>query len=365
MISHERSKVDSPKIGDSTLLLRVPMIVNRPLKEAGNDDTICSRRAFFNVAGQSVGLVFGTCFAPLAVLPIGCSRSAISVPSVAPDLIIGQRGLADGRFHKPRAIAIDASDTLYVVDKTGRIQKFDNEGKFILGWRTPAIDSGKPTGLGIDTDGSIMVADTHYYRYLFYTPSGDLIDERTIGGTNGPDPGQFAFVTDIARTAGGEYYCGEYGEFDRIHKYTSDGRYMDRLGEHGDGPLQFSRPQSLAIDHEGFLWVADSCNHRIQVIDWRESKPRSIAIFGKQGTELGQFQYPYGMVFAKDGTIIVSEFGNHRVQHLDRECKPLASWGLAGNLPGELNQPWAAAVDSKNRVYVVDSGNNRVQRFHF
>ena len=341
------------------------MIVNRPPNEAKNDDAICSRRAFFNVAGKSIGLGVGMCFAPIAVLQIGCSSSAIRFPLDAPDLIIGQRGLSDGRFHKPRALAIDASDMIYVVDKTGRIQKFDDQGKFILGWRTPAIDSGKPTGLSIDTDGSIMVADTHYYRYLFYTPSGDLIEEKTIGGTNGPDPGQFAFVTDIARTASGEYYCGEYGEFDRIHKYTGDGKYIDRMGEHGDGPLQFSRPQSLAIDDEGLLWVADSCNHRIQVIDWRESKPRCVTILGMQGTELGQFQYPYGMVFAEDGTIIVSEFGNHRVQNLDRNGKPLASWGVAGNLPGELNQPWSAAVDSKNRVYVVDSGNNRVQRFHF
>ena len=341
------------------------MIVNRPPNEAKNDNAICSRRAFFNVAGKSIGLGVGMCFAPIAVLQIGCSSSAIRFPLDAPDLIIGQRGLSDGRFHKPRALAIDASDMIYVVDKTGRIQKFDDQGKFILGWRTPAIDSGKPTGLSIDTDGSIMVADTHYYRYLFYTPSGDLIEEKTIGGTNGPDPGQFAFVTDIARTASGEYYCGEYGEFDRIHKYTNDGRYLDRLGEHGDGPLQFSRPQSLAIDDEGHLWVADSCNHRIQVIDWREPKPRCVKILGMQGTELGQFQYPYGMVFAKDGTIIVSEFGNHRVQHLDRDGKPLGSWGVAGNLPGELSQPWATAVDSKNRVYVVDSGNNRVQRFHF
>ena len=341
------------------------MIVNRPLSRAGNEDIICSRRAFLNAAGKSFGLGVGICFAPVSMLHVGCSSSAVNFPLVAPNLIIGQRGLSDGRFHKPRAIAIDASDMIYIVDKTGRIQKFDNEGKFILGWRTPAIDSGKPTGLSIDTDGSIMVADTHYYRYLFYTPSGDLIEEKTIGGTNGPDPGQFAFVTDIARTARGEYYCGEYGEFDRIHKYSSDGKYMDRMGEHGDGPLQFSRPQSLAIDDEGLLWVADSCNHRIQVIDWREPKARSVTILGKQGTDLGQFQYPYGLAFAKDGTIIVSEFGNHRVQHLDRDGKPLASWGVAGNLPGELNQPWSAAVDSKNRVYVVDSGNNRVQRFHF
>jgi len=298
-------------------------------------------------------------------LQSGCTGSGQNASKDGPDLIIGQRGLSEGRFQKPRAIAIDSQDMIYVVDKTGRIQKFDNTGKFVLGWRSPAIESGKPTGLSIDTDGSIMVADTHYYRYLFYTPEGELQENRTIGGTNGPDPGQFAFVTDIARTANGEFLCGEYGEFDRIHKYSRDGQYIDRMGEHGDGPLQFSRPQSLNIDAEGLLWVADACNHRIQVIDWRETKPRSVAIIGTQGDRPGEFRYPYGLLLATDGTIVVSEFGNHRVQRLSREGEPVAKWGSAGSLPGELNQPWSTAVDSKNRIYVVDSGNNRVQRFHF
>ncbi len=324
-----------------------------------------NRREFLVSAQRTMAIGVGILVAPSMVFHSGCTNSKEKVQLDGPDLIIGQRGLSDGRFQKPRAIAIDFNDMIYVVDKTGRIQKFDDEGKFILGWRTPAIDSGKPTGLSIDSDGSIMVADTHYYRFLFYTPDGQLMEERMIGGTNGPDPGQFAFVTDIARTSSGEYYCGEYGEFDRIHRYTLDGKYLDRMGEHGDGPLQFSRPQSLVVDEEGLLWVADSCNHRIQVIDWRDTKPRSVAILGKQGQAPGEFQYPYGMSFSKDGSLIVSEFGNHRVQRLDREGKPLASWGVAGSVPGELNQPWATAVDSKNRIYVVDSGNNRVQRFHF
>jgi sugar lactone lactonase YvrE len=363
MISHQRSSVDSPSDPVKTSQNKLVMIPEQSEAQE-KDPRFVSRRAFLTSATKSIAIGVGMCATPLLVFQGGCSRASTSSTQDVADLIIGQRGLSDGRFQKPRAIAIDAEDMIYVVDKTGRIQKFDTSGKFLLGWRTPAIESGKPTGLSIDVDGNVMVADTHYYQFLSYTPSGELISERTIGGVNGPDPGQFAFVTDIVRTTNGEYYCGEYGEFDRIHKYTGKGEYLDRMGEHGNGPLQFSRPQSLAIDEQGLLWVADSCNHRIQVIDWRETKPRSVAILGKQGTGPGEFQYPYGMILTKDG-MIVSEFGNHRVQRLDRDGIAIGSWGRAGNRPGELNQPWAAAVDSKNRYYVVDSGNNRVQRFHF
>ncbi|MEQ1827859.1 MAG: hypothetical protein ABL921_18000 [Pirellula sp.] len=324
-----------------------------------------SRRSFLHtVMAQAAFWAGGSSIAPLC-FQSGCTGNPHSSDPFQSDLVIGQRGFANGRFQCPRAIAIDPNDQIYVVDKTGRIQRFDSDGKYVLGWRTPAIENGKPTGLSIDRDGSVMVSDTHYYRFLFYTPEGEPIQERTIGGVNGPDPGQFAFVTDIVRASSGEFFCGEYGEYDRIHRYAADGRYIDRMGEHGDGPLQFSRPQSLNVDQNGLLWVADSCNHRIQVIDWREAKPRSVSMIGSRGNGPGQFQFPYGLVLARDGSIIVSEFGNHRVQHLTSDGTPIAVWGSAGSEPGQLNEPWASAIDSKNRIYVVDSKNNRVQRFRW
>lgn len=293
----------------------------------------------------------------------GCSQN--SARSALPDFVFGQRGFTDGRFQTPRAIAIDSNDFIYVADKAGRIQKFDTSGRFLLGWRTPEIERGKPTGLSIDSDGSVVVSDTHYYRFLFYTPEGELVEDRTIGGKFGTAPGEFAFVTDIVRAPWGEWFCGEYGEADRIHRYSAGGQYLDVLGEHGSEPLQFNRPQSLNIDSEGLLWVADSSNHRIQVIDWREKQAKSVAILGERGSAPGQLCFPHGLTLARDGTLIVSEYGNHRVQHLQPNGSPISAWGGPGRAPGQLNEPWATAIDSKDRVYVVDSKNNRVQRFRF
>ncbi len=108
-----------------------------------------------------------------SILSQGCIQRGGGNTAQRPDLIIGQRGLADGRFQTPRAIALDQDDHIFVVDKSGRIQRFDPSGKFVLGWRTPEIENGKPTGISIDRDGTVMVADTHYYRFLFYTPEGN------------------------------------------------------------------------------------------------------------------------------------------------------------------------------------------------
>jgi DNA-binding beta-propeller fold protein YncE len=294
----------------------------------------------------------------------GCVPNRSNSVGHAVDLILGKRGLSEGRFQKPRALTIGPDDEVYVIDKTARIQVFDRNGEFLRGWSAPEAANGKPTGVSFDpVTNTLMVADTHYFRFLFYTPQGEWLEDRTIGGVNGPEPGQFGWVTDIVRAPSGILYLAEYGEYDRIYKYSADGQYIDRFGENGDGPLQFSRPQSLAVDDDGLLWIADSCNHRIQVVDWREDKPRSVEILGGLGTEPGQLQFPYGMTLLSKNRLLVSEFGNHRVQCWRRSGEPLSSWGSAGNLPGQLNQPWAVAVDSKERVYVVDSGNNRVQRY--
>lgn len=322
------------------------------------------RRTFL----RSVGAV--PCAALLAShLPIfqGCTTRTLGPQSdtaSSADLVIGQRGLADGRFQKPRVVAISPADEIYTIDKTSRVQVFDTAGNFLRGWKTPQGNNGKPTGATFDaaTD-QLLVADTHYFQFLFYSTAGSLHSERTIGGVNGQEPGQFGWVTDAVRGPDGTLYLSEYGEFDRLYKYSATGEYIDRFGEHGDGPLQFSRPQTLAVDDQGLLWIADACNHRIQVVDWREKRPRLVRILGVPGAEPGQLRFPYGLCLISDQRLLVSEFGNHRVQCWDREGKVLWRWGSAGSQIGQLNQPWGVATDSRERVYVVDSGNNRLQRF--
>jgi sugar lactone lactonase YvrE len=277
------------------------------------------------------------------------------------EIVWGKLGLADGRFQKPRAMTI-ADDELYIVDKTGRVQVFDVEGNFLRLWRTPAIETGKPTGLGVDRHGNIMVADTHYFRLLFYSKAGVLLESQTIGGTNGPGVGQFAFVTDAAQDSKGNFFISEYGEFDRIQKYDSNGEFVCRFGESGDGPLQFRRPQCLMFDKDDNLWITDSCNHRIQVVRCEQETPEVLQILGSPGDQPGQFRYPYNLWLDGDDLLYVSEFGNHRIQKLTRKGKPILTWGKPGRNAGELQQPWAIVKDSRNRLHILDTGNHRVQR---
>ena len=293
--------------------------------------------------------------AALALAAPGCWGDPISIGRL--DVIWGRGGFSEGRLQKPRAMAIDRNDQIYVVDMTARIQVFDTDGRFITAWQTPAHEAGKPTGLSVDRDGRLLVADTHYYRLLIYSPEGKLV--QTIGGTGGQKPGEFGLVTDAVQDSRGNYYIGEYGDLDRIQKFTRDGEFLLQWGGHGSEPGQFARPQSLAIDEQDRIWVVDACNHRIQVFD---TEGKLVKMWGTQGGAPGELYFPYDLVLAPDGVVYICEFGNHRVQKFTREGRSLGCWGTHGRGPGELHNPWALVRDSQGRIHVLDTYNHRIQR---
>lgn len=285
----------------------------------------------------------------------------------AVDLVWGRRGFTDGRFLKPRAIAIDSLDQLYIVDTTGRIQVFDVDGNHLRTWVTLDTANGRPTGLAFDASDPnaprLLVADTHYYRMLVYSPEGELQTDEQVGGVSGFAPGEFAFVTDAVNDDEGNLYIGEYGASDRIQKFTADGEFICQWGGTGSAPGQFLRPQSLVVNGTD-LWIADACNHRIARYDLQSDEPELIDLWGIEGDGSGQLHYPYDLAIDRDGTVIVCEYGNQRLQRFTADGKLLTAWGGPGHAPGQLYQPWGVVIDSRGRVHVLDSNNHRVQRIN-
>ncbi|MCH2182535.1 MAG: hypothetical protein MK108_11065 [Mariniblastus sp.] len=298
-----------------------------------------------------------------SLLATGCLTSDAPDPNQVQTW--GRRGLGDGRFQKPRAIALDADQNLYIVDMTGRVQVFDTNGQLLRQWRTPEVKNGKPCGLSISNDQKLMVCDTHYHRVLFYDLDGTLLESRTIGGTHGRGPEEFGFVTDIVQDSSGNYYVAEYGDYDRIQKFDAAGNYLFEWGGHGSEPGQFLRPQGLAIDSNDQLWVADASNHRIQVFDATGDTAKVVKLFGTPGREKGELNYPYNLFFDDQGDLYVCEFGNHRLQKFTTDGHSLGTWGSPGRKTGQLHQPWAACLDAKGMIHVLDSYNHRVQQFYW
>lgn len=303
---------------------------------------------------------------PVIAIAILCVMIGCIPPTPDSDaelFVWGRIGFDPGRFIRPRAMTIDPQDQLYIVDMTSRIQVFDRDGNLLRSWKTPECQYGKPVGLAWSRDDLLMVADTHYFRVLFYTPDGELVEEKTIGGTNGRGPGEFGFVTDVAEDSAGNYYVGEYGDFDRIQKFSPDGEYILEWGSRGTELGEFLRPQGLTMDNQDRLWVADASNHRIQVFDVSVEPPQLVLHFGKNGSDPGKFNYPFQIWFDQhNNRVWVSDMGNHRLQAFTLEGEYLDSIGGPGRGPGEFHQPWSVVQDSQQALHVIDTYNHRVQR---
>jgi sugar lactone lactonase YvrE len=292
------------------------------------------------------------------LLPIlaGCGG-----PASAPEVVWGRRGVQNGDLVRPRAIAIDAKDRLFIVDYTARIQVYDRDGNY-LGptWTTPDYRNGRPSGLSIARDGNLIVSDSHYHCFRIYNADG--VELRCFGGEAGTAPGQLGYVSDVVQDENANFYVAEFGENQRISKFDGDGKFINCWGSPGTDPGQFARARALALGPDKLLYVADACNHRVQVFT-RDGE--LVRCWGEPGAAPGQLGYPYDLAFNAVGELYVAEYGNHRVQKFTPLGVSLGCWGGPGQAPGQLHCPWALAVDSHGRVHVMDSDNHRVQRIRF
>ena len=121
----------------------------------------------------------------------------------------------------------------------------------------------------------------------------------------------------------------------------------------------FNRPWGVAIDKNEQLIVAENGNHCITVYDKEGKKVRS---FGPEGTKTGRFKFPCGVAVTNDGHILVTD--NHRLQKVTPQGQCVTSVGSSepGSGPLQFNCPRSIAIHPTTcQIYVVDSGNHRIQ----
>jgi DNA-binding beta-propeller fold protein YncE len=135
-----------------------------------------------------------------------------------------------------------------------------------------------------------------------------------------------------------------------------DGSRRRVVGERGDGPLQFDRPYQVWVASDGFVFVAEYSNERVQVLT------PSLEFHGFVGG--CQLSRPCG-VCANADVVVVSEIGASRISVFSRGDGALVRrFGSRGNCDGQLLGPYGLCLLSDNRhVAVADFNNRRVSVF--
>ena len=190
----------------------------------------------------------------------------------------GSSGEGDGQFRAPTGIACDRSGNIYVVEATrhgykggNRLQKFGPSGTFRIKWGATGDGDGEfnlPTGVALDAQGNVHVADTFNSRVQEFAPDGTFLAK---WGTHGNADGQLNCPQALAFDVAGNLYVADTGNH-RIQKFASDGTLLARWGQRGTGPGEFWLPCGIAVDGAGKVHVADTINNRVQVFRPREKR---------------------------------------------------------------------------------------------
>jgi NHL repeat len=258
------------------------------------------------------------------------------------------------------AVAVDHKDQVYIFNRGEHpMMVFDRDGNFLRSWGEGIFN--RAHGLHIGPDESLYCTDDGDHSVRKCTLDGKVLLQIGIPGKPAPymsgEP--FHRCTHTALSPRGNIYVSDgYGN-SRIHMYSPDGKPIKSWGEPGTGPGEFNIPHNLCCDQEGWIYVADRENHRIQVFDGD----------GNYETEWHNLHRPCGMVMEtkRNPLCYIGEIGptmpvnrevpniGPRISIVDHEGNVLSRFGAAHagyDRPDQFVAPHGMAVDSRDDIYV-------------
>ncbi|MFT5172100.1 MAG: DNA-binding beta-propeller fold protein YncE [Gammaproteobacteria bacterium] len=262
-------------------------------------------------------------------------------------------------FDDVAAVAVDNKDQVYVFNRGEHpMIVFDREGNFLRSWGEGLFK--RPHGLFIGPDETLFCTDDGDHTMRACTLGGKVLMTLGIAGEPAPymsgEP--FHRCTHTALSPQGDIYVSDgYGNA-RVHKYSPDGKLLFSWGEPGTDPGQFNIAHNICCDADGWVYVADRENHRVQVFNGD----------GKYEAQWFNMHRPCGLCMGvgADPHFYVGELGpdmnvnlkmpniGPRVSIVSNTGKTLARLGdlHRGTGPGQFIAPHGLAVDRHGDIYV-------------
>jgi sugar lactone lactonase YvrE len=189
----------------------------------------------------------------------------------------------------------------------------------------------RPSALAYDASGDLFITDTDRNQVLEITLAGSV---RTVAG-------------------------------DGLQGYGGDG---------GPAPAaELNSPQGIAVAANGALYIADTGNQRIRIVQNGQINTFAGGSEGFSGdggpASAAKFNQPSGIALDGSGALLICDRANRRVRRvINGTITTIAGNGIQGFLgdggpavAAELNEPSDVAVDSSGRVFIADTANQRIR----
>jgi PKD repeat protein/sugar lactone lactonase YvrE len=217
------------------------------------------------------------------------------------------------------------------------------------------------------TDMIPLIENANVCLKAFTTvPPSDGYDFIAKYGLYGTGDGEFNLPSGIAVDAAGNLYVNDAGN-NCIQQFTSTGTFIAKWGSNGTGDGQFDIPWGVAVHPKlGDIYITDQINNRVQVFDSSGNFIREWGGYGRPyfWTDAnGKFYAPRGITIDSSGYVYVVDSWNDRVQKFTSDGTFITKWGSRGTGNGGFNNPLGIVVDAAGNVYVADDQNHRIQQF--
>src|SRR6266480_964100 len=377
----------------------------------GGDATIANLNSPASVAVDSSGNLYIADLGNERIRKIAAATGIIT--TVAGNGVLGFTGdggaATKASLNSPASVAQDASGNLYIAEYANhRIRKVTSATGIITtvagnGSASFAGDGGaatsaslnSPNGVALDAGGNLYIADLGNERIRKVAAATGIIT--TVAGN-----GVFGFAGDggaatnaslsvpvgVAVDAGGNLYIADHSN-NRIRKVTPGTGIITTVAGNGspsfagDGgaatSASISRPDGVALDASGNLYIADYVNHRIRKVDAATGIITTMAgngnptFAGDGGAATSASMYvPTGVALDASGNLYIADYGNQRIRKVDVATGIITT--VAGNgfatflgdggaaTNASLNYPASVALDASGNLYIADPNNNRIRK---
>ncbi len=260
----------------------------------------------------------------------------------------------------------------------------------------PAIEATlkQANGLRRDANG-VMIVDSQS-RVVRRVDAQGRISTVAGNGANGNSgdagPANYATLSSpggAVADAQGNIYVSDTNNH-RVRRITPDGKIYHfagsttaQAGSQGDNgqatAAKLHRPTAVLVDAQGNVYIADSGNHRIRVVNPGTGIITTVAGSGGAGysgddvpATVTSLNNPTGIVFDAAGNLFIADRSNHRIRKVDATTRVISTIAGDGNAgfagdhgaaaSAQLNNPSDVAVDGAGSVYIVDQYNHRIRR---
>ena len=257
-------------------------------------------------------------------------------------------------------LLIDLSNTVYVTARALQRVQIWREGSSTP-TRSIFVGSGQSYGVFVTVNGDV---------YVDNAKSAGRLEVWTLDALQGvsmirTSESCYGLFVDV----NGDLYCSmeiPHQVIKRSFNLIDQSSVVSVVagnGTNASAPNTLSSPRGIFVDDYLNLYVADSCNDRIQLYRVGQRTASTLAGRGAPGTIA--LDHPMGVVLDADGYLFILDTNNNRVVASGPTgfrciigCS--ASSGSASN---QLWSPWSLSFDSYGNLFVADSGNNRIQKF--